>query len=384
MQLIRGRDNVIIILRERVPDSGINMKDGIVQGWHPTSPSPALVVHRATGAPGRLDWIDYAKGIGIFLVVFGHVRGGLQNFPVLQSGGLDFALRCIFYFHMPLFFLLSGLFVRHSSRRPIGKFVKEKLCVIAYPYLLWSLIESTLKVVGAGSVNHPMSWMDLLKIAYEPIDQFWFLYVLFVLLVGYRLVYVIDQSGKLFFGLAAACYALYASGSDPSGPSVLQSIGFYAIYFALGAVVHDFICGDNFTSLKTSRLLLITLVGYGVLTLYNLDPRGEVFVHPFVASLGIFATLSLAVITDRWKKLGFVRTWGQFSLEIFVAHTIVAASLRIVMERLFPGLGPWSLLFMGTLAALYVPIMLALAAQRVGMPYLFTYRTSPTPQPAPA
>lgn len=49
---------------------------------------------------GRLAWVDAAKGIGILLVVAGHVwtRGPLRE--------------AIYAFHMPLFFLLSGYMVR--------------------------------------------------------------------------------------------------------------------------------------------------------------------------------------------------------------------------------------------------------------------------------
>lgn len=45
----------------------------------------------------RIDWIDVAKGVGIFLMVMGHT-----SMP-------DAVNRWIYSFHMPLFFLLSGL-----------------------------------------------------------------------------------------------------------------------------------------------------------------------------------------------------------------------------------------------------------------------------------
>lgn len=42
----------------------------------------------------RIDWIDFAKGITILLVIIGHnVSGPLRG--------------AIFSFHMPLFFILS-------------------------------------------------------------------------------------------------------------------------------------------------------------------------------------------------------------------------------------------------------------------------------------
>ena len=43
-------------------------------------------------------WIDLAKVIGIFLVIYGH--GNLANQHIKEF---------IYTFHMPLFFVLSGL-----------------------------------------------------------------------------------------------------------------------------------------------------------------------------------------------------------------------------------------------------------------------------------
>ena len=44
----------------------------------------------------RISYIDIAKGIGIFLVIWGHI---------ILSGP---AYNIIYAFHMPLFFFLSG------------------------------------------------------------------------------------------------------------------------------------------------------------------------------------------------------------------------------------------------------------------------------------
>lgn len=64
----------------------------------------------------RLDWIDLSKGLGIILVVYGHVARGVN------SAGLDFDLfnqidDVIYAFHMPLFFILSGYFFVKSSKK---------------------------------------------------------------------------------------------------------------------------------------------------------------------------------------------------------------------------------------------------------------------------
>jgi len=69
----------------------------------------------------RIKWIDQVRGLSIFLVVYGH------NFPVIEE--------YIYTFHVPLFFLISGLF--HpvlESKNLISKRFKS----IMIPYFLWS------------------------------------------------------------------------------------------------------------------------------------------------------------------------------------------------------------------------------------------------------
>jgi fucose 4-O-acetylase-like acetyltransferase len=69
----------------------------------------------------RLDWIDQARGLSIFLVVYGH------NFPVNEP--------YIYSFHVPLFFLISGMF--HPSSINLA-LVKKRAKMILIPYFFWA------------------------------------------------------------------------------------------------------------------------------------------------------------------------------------------------------------------------------------------------------
>nr|MDH3175794.1 acyltransferase family protein [Bacillus pumilus] len=75
----------------------------------------------------RLEWVDAAKGIGILLVVMAHV-------PIPDS-----LKQFIYSFHMPLFFLLSGMMFRSSSL-PALSFIQKKAKSLLLPYLYFSII----------------------------------------------------------------------------------------------------------------------------------------------------------------------------------------------------------------------------------------------------
>jgi fucose 4-O-acetylase-like acetyltransferase len=51
----------------------------------------------------RLPYIDSAKAIGILLVIIGHCES-INTIPYLRG--------MIYSFHMPLFFIISGMFIR--------------------------------------------------------------------------------------------------------------------------------------------------------------------------------------------------------------------------------------------------------------------------------
>lgn len=68
----------------------------------------------------RIEWIDVAKGIGIMLVILGHT--------------IDLNYSSIIYtFHMPLFFLLSGLFAKHYDCFKTA--VKKRTHTILIPWM---------------------------------------------------------------------------------------------------------------------------------------------------------------------------------------------------------------------------------------------------------
>ena len=77
--------------------------------------------------------IDIAKGIGILLVVWGHFL--VPNPPLFQE---------IFYFHMPLFFMMSGCFHKDNwTIQTLSKRTKKLLM----PVLIFSLLFLTFNLI---------------------------------------------------------------------------------------------------------------------------------------------------------------------------------------------------------------------------------------------
>lgn len=78
----------------------------------------------------RILWIDIAKGIAIILVILGHT---------IPFGSLSRNL--IFSFHMPLFFILSGMtFHVASSKTEILKHLNKNIKHLIFPVLICTVI----------------------------------------------------------------------------------------------------------------------------------------------------------------------------------------------------------------------------------------------------
>lgn len=80
----------------------------------------------------RIEWIDYAKVIGIWLVVLGHI---LNSGRYIESDMYN----VIYSFHMPFFFFISGILFS-TKEMPFSLFVKDKIKKLIVPYFLLNLL----------------------------------------------------------------------------------------------------------------------------------------------------------------------------------------------------------------------------------------------------
>jgi fucose 4-O-acetylase-like acetyltransferase len=324
----------------------------------------------------RLHWVDYAKGIGIFLVVVGHVLRGLVNSSILQPTKLlNFVDSWIYAFHMPLFFFISGLFVQRSLSKPLKSFMLDKLYTIAYPYFIWSVIQGIFQTVGSRYTNKPSSLVDILKIGYEPIMQFWFLYTLFAIFLVYGIFNKLKLSPVLFLVFSILLYSLHVLDVNFGPWGVLYLFRRHAIYFALGAFIGSNVLTSFIARTKLYTLILITLAGYLVVGLaVQIQLAENLIAIPLLAIFGIGSSISLAVLLEKFNFISSVKSWGVFSLEIFVAHTTAASILRILIQKIFGVTEPIIHFILGMMIGIYAPIALSMVCSKLEFPYMFTLK----------
>ena len=100
----------------------------------------AIAAHSVPSAPGRVDWVDYAKGICIVMVVMMHSVLGVKA-AAGQTGFMHLVVMFAKPFRMPDFFLISGLFLSIVIDRDWRTYLDRKVVHFAYFYVLWVTIQ---------------------------------------------------------------------------------------------------------------------------------------------------------------------------------------------------------------------------------------------------
>lgn len=315
----------------------------------------------------RLYWVDYLKGIAILLVVYRHVLIGIERSSIYIPEILVKANMIFYSFRMPLFFILSGIFISMSlSKRNLSNVLTIKFENLLYPYLIWSFIQITIQIISAGSTNASRDLVDYTYIFYQPreLDQFWYLPALFNSTAIYLLLKTklkLDNRLQLLLGLL-----LYFISPYFQKISMMSDWMEFYFFFALGDSIHNLFFKQTTQAFLKSWLLLLLLVPvFSLVQLFYLqhdeffyinNPVGKVE-FLFIALTGCFAMVVLAFNLQRLNIFHFLRILGYHSIYIYVVHVIVAAGIRIILTNFFGITIAIPLLLAGIFFGVTIPVI---------------------------
>lgn len=282
---------------------------------------------QASLATGRIGWIDIARGVGIVLVVVGHVERGLVGARIATDPSWQLFDLALYSFHMPLFMLLAGLNVPQSLAKGRLTFLRGKLRTIAYPYLLWSLIHGSLLALLAGATNRVHGWSALGAIAWQPIAPFWFLYALMVYML------VVSFTGMRAVLLVPLALMGTLSSQFLTGDSIAHQLCYQAIFFAAGVLA-----SKNIRNMKSQLSTLILFGGlwaicFAVMPLDGPTPYLKPAAIPAALS-GIGAVLIVARAIEGRALHPILASLGRASMTIYVMHILCASAARMTFIRL--------------------------------------------------
>lgn len=323
----------------------------------------------------RLAWVDYAKGIGILLVVYGHVAREVYNAGIpFDESWFRLVDSMIYSFHMPLFFFLSGLFfVSSFEKKGPKKLVFSKLDTIVYPFIFWSLLQGGIELVLSNQTNGSISVSEVINL-WVPRAQFWFLYALFFIFALTAVLYTLARKNVL--AICVIALAIFIFPIIISDVPATVFVSNYLIFFVLGVALQKY--GENLLLVANyphifgvaSLGLCLGLQYFAHFELeYNYTQGG-----PLGMALAVISILSVCYLSKLFASLNcrLLALLGVYSMAIYLMHILAGSGVRIVLDKIF---GQQSLtihLVAGLVVATLAPIISALIADRIKLKYLFS------------
>lgn len=132
----------------------------------------------------RVTYLDMAKGVGIVLMVTGHLIGSVQTIDYKTY--FEPIYQWIASFHMPLFFIISGilLWITKEESRDLCQSIYRKARTLLLPYATFSIIYIVMNIYTC--IFHPdlLEFSDLGKffiytLTFRGVSVLWFLPTLF-------------------------------------------------------------------------------------------------------------------------------------------------------------------------------------------------------------
>lgn len=325
---------------------------------------------RQNSATDRVEWVDYAKGWCILLVVMMHSTLGLEQ-ALGADGWLGAFVAWARPFRMPDFFLIAGLFLYRTIDRDWPVFLDRKVLHFVYFYALWLVIQCLFKCWGSfedGLAGAALGFAGHLATAlYEPLGTLWFIYLLPMFFVLTKLVR--HMPAALVFLVAAMLQSLNLK----TGYTVIDETAARYVYFFTGYAASPFIFQAAEKVRRTIWPTALALIPWGLINGWAVISGAAVLpgISLLLGFAGAGAVIVLAVLLARLDILHWLRFMGSRSIVIYLAFFLPMAAARTAIVKFAPGLdiGTGSLLI--TIFAIGVPLGLFALLERLDIRFLF-------------
>lgn len=296
----------------------------------------------ATSMSQRIDWIDCWKGIGISSVVLGHViEGGFSEY--------------LYWFHMPLFFFISGFL--YKDKYDYKTYFQRKVSSLLVPYFSFLLLYSGLqsfsyvaKAIMSGNIL-PFNELVSFTLAYlynqiyggallaNWFGVFWFVTCLFLTQQIYHLIYkefgtnntLMVSTMLISYGLAMAdCWFFNTIKYFWNINVVCMALPFYW----LGHLYAKHCLESNQKLAFLAVFIFCTAISLHMLGIQpNFSMKGGnygiVFYSPVVALAGIVLTQNIAKMLSKNRYIFTIMSaLGAASMMIMYLHQPIQLTMR--------------------------------------------------------
>ncbi len=268
-----------------------------------------------------ISWINIAKGIAILAIVYGH------SYPP------DWIYDFFFYFHIPIFYFISG-YLFNKSQPPFKDFIKHKFKTLMIPFYIYGFIMTLLMYVllwkngildKENTIHYFMGLIDG-RPNHLANNNLWFLSSLFFTnLIGYITLKKIPYSKLLFITIIALdIYFIYLTNRMHNSIYSISTIPPALFFFIMGYYYKDY----EF-SLENSKLLfgffvfVMAVYAYSDFVVHQeIHIGGNYYGRSILLMLfnGLIGTLLVIFLSKKINQNNLLEYLGTTSLYIFIFH----------------------------------------------------------------
>ena len=289
------------------------------------------MIKAAAPTRDRVDWVDYAKGFCIVMVVMMHSTLGVEA-AAGREGWMHALVAFAKPFRMPDFFLISGLFLARVIDRDWRTYLDRKVMHFVYFYVLWVTIQIAVKAPSIAA-EAASGWTEVgrfyLTAFVEPFGTLWFIYLLPVFFVVTKLTRKVPPLAIFLVGAALEIAPIH------TGWTLMDEFASRFVYFYAGywLAPHIFRFADvmlarpvaAFAGLVLWALVngVLVFAGYGDLPFMSLA----------LGLAGAAAVVTAATLLAQSHFCGWLRYCGANSIVIYLAFFFGMAASRVVLLK---------------------------------------------------
>lgn len=262
----------------------------------------------------RLTYLDVAKGIGILLVVIGHVYA--FNRQIVDR----FFVIWLYSFHMPLFFIISGMLIAYKDEKDIWKFVKKRIKGILIPYVFFSIFSIIVFAIVNDFSREVFVQNVKATICGVGIDTLWFLPALFF---GEVIFFVLRNLLKNKYVICIISAIIYTLGNF-----MMKDYGLICLFLGRICIAVGFIMIGNYTmnlirkrNMPWYGLIVIAILSVilskinGLVDLNNLVFNNHIL-YLINSLIGTYLILEISKLID----IDEITYWGRNTLIVMATH----------------------------------------------------------------
>lgn len=301
-----------------------------------------------TGKKNYILYFDLLNIFACFAVVALHVNGAVHTFAKTRNWVSCMFIEALFYFAVPVFFMLTGAtLMNYRKRYDTGAFFKKRIFKTFVPFIIWSIIGICWSIfytkgMKISDINTPAKFISAV-INCKGMGIYWFFPALFSVYLTIPLFSLVDEDKRIgkkgIFTYLILVYIVLnvllpfvcrLTGIQWNSALNAVSCGGYVVWFLIGYLLANTDINKKFRIL----IYILGLIGffmYFYLTVQNSFKTGK-FDKTYAGYMNIPAMLmGTAVFVffkyGKWnfidkheKAVRFVRNLSSASFGVYLIH----------------------------------------------------------------